>query len=76
MSTAELKAQLINKIQQSSDVELLENIGRIFEMEESQSYLFTAEQLTKVSEAQQEIRMGRSVTHEQMIRDTDEWLMK
>lgn len=76
MSTAELKAQLITKIQQSNNVELLENIGRIFEIDETQMYQFTAEQQRTVAEAQNEIQQERSMSNEQMKRTTDEWIKK
>lgn len=60
MSTTELKEQLINKIRQTEDAGLLEEISMLIEMQESDEvYELNAGQKEAIDKAQQESLQGK-----------------
>ncbi len=76
MSVTELKEKLIHQIGLSDDIDLLEDISRIFEAEESSKGLFALNeyQLENIIKARQQIKNGELLSGSQADQEIDEWL--
>jgi hypothetical protein len=78
MSTVELKNRLIEKIQNTENCSLLEDVYRLFELEAQslEIYELNESQLNAVNEAREQIKTGKYLTSEQADKEIDEWLNK
>jgi hypothetical protein len=78
MSTTELKQILIEKIQLTDDLQLLEEAYRLLEINDDRSEVFvlTEAQHQAIETARQQIQAGQYLTHEQANKEIDEWLEK
>jgi hypothetical protein len=78
MSTVELKNRLIEKIQNSDNNTLLEDVYRLFELENQslEIYELNESQLDAVNEAREQIKTGKYLTSDQAEKEIDEWLGK
>ncbi|MCZ8020523.1 MAG: hypothetical protein O9302_08235 [Cyclobacteriaceae bacterium] len=78
MSAAELQRRLIDKIQKTNDVKILEEANRFFDItiDEPETYHLNDEQLSSVEEAQKQILNNQFLTNDQANKEIDEWLKK
>ena len=78
MSTIELRNKLIEKIQVIDDDLLLEEAGRLFEIEgaDSEVYILSESQKEAIAIARKQIAEGDYFTDEEVNREIDEWLNK
>ncbi|MEO7176925.1 MAG: hypothetical protein ABIV51_13455 [Saprospiraceae bacterium] len=76
MSTIELRKRLIEKIQKTDNVNLLEEAYRMLELEtqDIEVYKLTDEQRKAVNEGRQQIKNGEFLTDVEANKDIDEWL--
>ena len=76
MTTAQLKQKLISKIDNIADNNLLEDIYRILEAEESETeiLILNDEQKKAIKEAKSQIKDGKFFTDEEAEKDIGEWL--
>jgi hypothetical protein len=77
MSSADLKEQLINKIQETDDKALLEELSVLFELQEPDTvYELNDEQKNKIKTGQEQIKSNQFLTDEEANKDVDQWLNK
>lgn len=76
MSTTELQNKVIDKIRKIEDTDLLMDVNRLIEIETSDEeiYKLNAEEITAVTEAQNQIKNGQFLTDEEAKKDIREWL--
>lgn len=79
MSTdTELKEKLIEKINSSDDLELLQQISRVFDLNAQidDIYQMSQEETDAVNEGLNQIEKGLFLSHEESNKRVDEWLKK
>ena len=77
MSSADLKVQLINKIQETDDIALLEELSVLFELQEPDSiYELNEDQKKNIKTAQEQIKSNQFLTDDEANKDIDQWLNK
>ena len=77
MSSSDIKEKLINKIKETNDPHLLEEVFALFELQEPENmYEVNEGQKKKIEEAKQQVQSKQTLTDEQADKDTDEWLNK
>jgi hypothetical protein len=78
MSTLELKESIINKIQDTTDQNILEGISRIFDLnlDNSDIYVLNDVQKSKIKIAREQIKNGEFFTEEQADMEFEKWLKK
>jgi len=77
MATTDLKEKLIERIRRTEDLQLLEEISRLFELQEpDRIYHVNDQQRKNMSEGKEQIRNNQSISNEDANKDIDEWLNK
>jgi hypothetical protein len=77
MADTTLKDKLITKIRETDDPVILEEVSRLFELQEPESiYHVNENQKKAIDEAQEQIKNNQTLTDEQADKDIDEWLKK
>lgn len=78
MSTAELRRRLIEKIQSTTDMGILEEMFRLLEIESSAGETITVspEQKKKIDKGLKEIEAGHYSHNDQANKEVEEWLKK
>lgn len=77
MQQTDIKEKLINKIKETNDPHLLEEISALFELQEPESvYEVNDAQKKKIEEAREQIKNNQTLSGQQADKDTDEWLNK
>lgn len=76
MTVIELKKRLIGKINSTDNNEILEEMYRLIENEETDLsvYKLSSEQKGAIEEAQDQYRKGNILTNEQADKEIDGWL--
>jgi hypothetical protein len=76
MTDIELKKRLIGKINSTDNNEILEEMYRLIENEETDLsvYKLSSEQNSAIEEAQDQYRKGNIMTKDQADKEIDEWL--
>jgi hypothetical protein len=76
MTVIELKKRLIGKINNTNNNEILEEMYRLIENEETDLsvYKLSTEQNSAIEEAQDQYRKRNIMTNEQADKEIDEWL--
>jgi hypothetical protein len=76
MTVVELKNKLIGKIKRTENSEILEDLIRLFDIEDSElpAYELSVEQKTAISEAREQYSKGKVLTSEQAEKEIGEWL--
>ncbi len=75
MSSIELKEKLIDKIRQTNDQVLLDELSALMELQEPEAiYLLTDHQKKAITEAREQIAKGDYLSNEQADKEVDEWL--
>ena len=74
----DLKERLIKRIQQTTDPDILKEVYRLLEIDfdDQEQYQLSDEQKDAVLEAQEQIRTGDYLTHEQSNKEVEEWLKR
>ncbi len=76
MSTAELKEKIIAKIVATDSDELLEHIADLIEFEHAEIHQMSPGEIEAVNDGLEQLKRGERVSHEEVKRQTDEWLKK
>lgn len=77
MSNTKLKEKLINKIKETDDPSILEEVSNLFELQEPDTvYQVNDNQKKAIKEAKEQIKNKETLTDEQANKDIDEWLNK
>ena len=77
MSNTKLKEKLINKIKETDDPSILEEVSNLFELQEPDTvYQVNDNQKKAIEEAKEQIKNKETLTDEQANKDIDEWLNK
>jgi len=73
-----LKEQLIKKIQETSDKDILEEVYRLLEIdfEDNETYTLSEEQEIAVNEAQEQIKKGQYLSEKEANHQAEEWLKR
>ncbi|MEO7765955.1 MAG: hypothetical protein ABIS01_00970 [Ferruginibacter sp.] len=75
MSVAELQKKLIEKINNTSDADLLQDICDFIGLDEEVGiYQLSDKQLALIEQSQQQIKEGAYFTDEEVNKEIDEWL--
>lgn len=76
MSTIELRKRLIDKIQKTENINLLEEAYRLLELEteDIEVYKLSEEQKKALHEGRRQIKGGQFLTDDQANKEIDEWL--
>ena len=74
MTVVELKHQIVNKIQETSNPGILEEVYRLLAIESDTIFVLSEAQLQGIEEAKNQIKQGRFKTNEQTDKEVDEWL--
>lgn len=74
----DLKQQLIDKIQRTTDKGKLEEIYRLLEInfDDKEVYALSSEQKSAIEEAQKQIKNGEFLSDEQANKEVEEWLKR
>lgn len=74
-STNDLKDRLIDKIRETKNESLLEEISHLFELQEPQTvYQLNPDQKQAIEEARKQIKNDQFLTDDDVNKDIDEWL--
>jgi len=79
MSTAEIKKELIAKIESTENYEILVEATRLLDMQLNESeelYPLTSEMESAIEESRIQIQKGQYLTHKEANKEIDEWLEK
>ncbi len=77
MLNISLKDKLINKINKTDDQAILEEISRLFELQEPEAVYYVNEKQEKaIDEAKEQIKNNQTLSDAQADNDIDEWLKK
>lgn len=75
MTTVEIKKKLIKRINDSENELLLEEIFRLMEGDDPNGIMYLSDdQKATVREGQEDYRLGRIISQEDLDREVDEWL--
>jgi cell division protein FtsX len=77
MSTVELRKKLIEKINSTEDEKLLLEATRLMEIQLNEieiPYQLSNEMLEAIDEAEEQIKKGEFLTHEEAKKEMEEWL--
>jgi len=74
----DLKQQLIDRIQRTTDKGKLEEIYRLLEInfDDKEVYTLSSEQKSAIEEAQKQIKNGEFLSDEQANKEVEEWLKR
>ena len=76
MSTLELKKNIIEKIQLTSDIHLLELIDGILSQDNADGFVLTENQKGLIELSRQQIKDGLLFTNDEVSQETERWLSK
>ncbi len=77
MSIIELQKKLIEKINETDDAALLEDIYNFFGADEELGiYQLSDKQIAIIEQSQQQIKDGNHFTNDEVNKEIDEWLEK
>lgn len=74
--TAELKNNLISRIKESEDINLLKALQTIFDSSETELYQLSTEQSDAISIGRKQIKEGQFSSNESVMSEMKEWLGK
>jgi hypothetical protein len=75
MSTAELKTDLINRIANTEEPGIIEELRKLLDFElDNETYKLDPQQLQRLSEAKSEYFSGNVISEEQADEAIDQWL--
>lgn len=74
--TAQIKNNLISRIENSKDLDFLKALQTIFDSSEQELYQLTTEQKEAISKGRNQIENGEFTSHESVISEMKEWVSK
>jgi hypothetical protein len=75
MSTAELKTDLINRIANTEEPGIIEELRKLLDFElDNETYKLNPQQLQRLSEAKSEYFSGNVISEQQADEAIDQWL--
>jgi predicted phosphoribosyltransferase len=75
MAEPSLKEKLINKIKETDDLSVLEEVANLFELREPETVYRTNEkQKEDIENARMQVKNQQTLTDEQANKEADEWL--
>ena len=74
--TAQIKNNLISRIESSKDLDFLKALQTIFDSSEQELYQLSTEQKEAISKSRNQIENGEFTSHESVISEMKEWLSK
>jgi actin-like ATPase involved in cell morphogenesis len=74
MTVVELKHQIVNRIKETTNPGILEEVYRLLAIESDTIFVLSEEQLKSIEEAKNQIKQGLFKTNEQTDKEIDEWL--
>ena len=75
MPSPTLKEKLIDKIKETDDPAILEELSNLFELQEAETvYEVSKKQKKAIDEAKQQVKDGHTLSNEQADKEADEWL--
>lgn len=72
--TAEIKKNIISKIEDSTDMTFLEALQTLMEFSEKSTYDLSQEQQHSIEQGRSEISQGEFLNNDQVISELKEWL--
>ncbi|WP_298519478.1 hypothetical protein [uncultured Kordia sp.] len=75
-TTAQIKNNLIRRIQDSKDLNFLKALQTIFDSSEQALYQLSSEETTSIEAGREDIKNGNFVTNDAVISEMKEWLTK
>ncbi|WP_046759407.1 hypothetical protein [Kordia jejudonensis] len=75
-TTAQIKNNLIRRIQDSKDLNFLKALQTIFDSSEQELFQLTAEQAESIETGRSDIKKGNFINNEIVISEMKEWLRK
>lgn len=76
LKDVEIREKLIEKIRNIEDEELLEHISDLIDFESNEIYEMSPGEIEAVEDGIKQIENGQSLSHEEVKRQTAEWLKK
>jgi len=76
LKDVEIREKLIEKIRNIEDEELLEHIPDLIDFESNEMYEMRPGEIEAVEDGIKQIENGQSLSHEEVKRQTAEWLKK
>ena len=76
LKDVEIREKLIEKIRNIEDEELLEHISDLIDFESNEMYEMRPGEIEAVEDGIKQIENGQSLSHEEVKRQTAEWLKK
>jgi len=74
--TAQIKKNLINRIQNSNDINFLRALQTIIDSLEEELIQLTQEQQSSIENGRNEIKNGDFIENDKLISELKEWLIK
>ena len=78
MLAFEMKKQLIEKIESTDNVTLLEEVYRLLDMDEDnfEIYQLSDEQKIAIDQGLEDVKNERVISHEEAKKEVEEWLLR
>ena len=77
MQEKSLKKKLINKIKETDDPSILEEVSNLFELQETDTvYQVNDKQKKAIEEAKEQVKNKETLPNDKADKDIDEWLSK
>ena len=77
MQEKSLKKKLINKIKETDDPSILEEVSNLFELQETDTvYQVNDIQKKAIEEVKEQVKNKETITNDKAYKDIDEWLSK
>jgi hypothetical protein len=74
--TAQIKNNLISRINNSSDLSFLKALQTIFDTSEQSLFQLSSEQETSISIGKEQLKNGKFLSNDSVISEMKEWLTK
>lgn len=76
MTTKALRNRIIESVQNISDDRLLRDVLQYIELESDDRFVFVLSdnQLEAINKARLQVENGETTTHEEVMKETEEWL--
>lgn len=74
MTVVELKHQIVNRIKETSNPGILQEVYRLLAIESDSVFMLSDAQLQSIQESKDQIKQGHFNTNEQADKEIDEWL--
>jgi predicted nucleic acid binding AN1-type Zn finger protein len=76
MTVIQLKEKIIAKISSTDNEDLLEHISDLIDFEYNEVHQMSPGEIDAVKDGLEQLKNGQKISHEEVKRQTDEWLKK